>query len=328
VISPVAPRLSRRRPVAVVLLGLAALVAALLAPGAATSAQAATPGGTAFLRPAHLVPELGAMDIRLVPFTAEGGDGSDAAPLLETTAAYGAVGDYVPLPAGRYAVGVRPAGSDPASEPLLQLTFELGAGEAYTVAGLGTKDSPRLELLTDELATPSAGTAEVRVLAASRRAPVVQVGTDDGTELGRAGIGTATGYTPVQAGDLDLAVEPESGPPAQATATVAAGSLYTLLVLDAAEGDGLEVRAVLDAAGTSATPEGGAATGFGGLAGTGGPADAARVAVVLVTGAGLLALLGLLLTRSTGPRSALPVGAGRGTMHRTAGRGRRAPGRP
>ena len=155
-----------------VVTALLALLAALvvLAPTAsATTDDGAEP---AWLRPAHLVPDLGAMDIRLSPFAGEGSDvPADEKPLLETTAAYGAVGQYGALPPGSYAVSVRPAGTPVSEPPVLSLTFELEAGKAYTVAGLGTKAEPRLERLVDDLTPPADGSANVRLLPASLAAP-------------------------------------------------------------------------------------------------------------------------------------------------------------
>ena len=87
-----------------------------------------------------------------------------------------------------------------------------------------------------------------------------------------------------------------AGKDANSSATLAAGSVHTLVVLDGA--GGLEVANLEDAAGSGQLPAGGAAIGFGGTAphGPGSP-----VPWLVVIGAGsLLALAdGLRLRRSS-----------------------------
>ncbi|WP_336922199.1 DUF4397 domain-containing protein [Aquipuribacter sp. SD81] len=273
---------------------VAGALAAVLAPGATASAGGSAP---AYLRPAHLVPELGTMDIRLTPFSAEGGDGSNTAPLLQTSASYGGVGDYVPLDPGRYAVGLRPAGTDPSEPPLLQLTFSLAPGQAYTVAGLGSASDPRLELLEDRLDTPAAGSADVRVLAASARAPEVTVAVA-GEQVGTASLGTASGYSGAPAGTSPVEVTGPAGTAADDEVDLQAGGVYTLLVLDDTDSDdGVEVRPVLDAAGPQTVPQGAAATGFGGLAAPEPGSRAVTTLAALVAGAAALVLVVLGVTR-------------------------------
>lgn len=254
------PRPSRRAPRLLAALAAAALA---LVTVPVTTSTASTGLEPAYLRPAHLVPDLGAMDVRLAPFADEGGDvAAEDRPLLETTAAYGAVGEYGAMPPGRYAVTLRPAGT-PVTEPaLLSLTVDLAAGQAYTAAGLGTKADPRLELLEDDLTPPGDGRATVRLLAASLEAPTVDVRAVDGPVLGTdVELGQTSGYTDAPAGawTIEASGDAASG---STDLTLDSGSVYTLLVLD---GDSaLQVKPVVDAVGANATPTGGAATGFGG----------------------------------------------------------------
>ncbi|MGJ7441793.1 DUF4397 domain-containing protein [Aquipuribacter sp. MA13-6] len=275
-------RPSRRPRRALVVLAAAAL-ALVTVPGAAANATAT--GDPAYLRPAHLVPELGAMDVRLAPFADEGeGVAAEDRPLLETTAAYGAVGEYGAMTPGRYAVTLRPAGTPVSEPPLLSLTVDLEAGQAYTAAGLGTKDDPRLELLDDDLTPPGDGQSRVRLLAASAAAPVVDVEAVDGPVLGTdVALGTPTGYESAPVGPWTVQA---TGDGASGTTDLVldSGSVYTLLVLDG-EGDELVVRPVVDAVGAGTTPQGGAATGFGG-----GVPDDARTPLWI--GAGVLLVLG------------------------------------
>ena len=207
-------------------------------------------------------------------------------PLLETTAAYGAVGQYGALPPGSYAVSVRPAGTPVSEPPVLSLTVELEAGQAYTVAGLGTKAEPRLERLVDDLTPPADGSANVRLLPASLAAPTVDVQAEGGPVLARgAALGQPTGYTAAPAGTWTVRA---SGGSASGTTALelAPGSVYTLLVLDSEDGS-LVVEPVVDAVGIGTPPVGGAATGLGGLADDGAalPAPAAwSLAVLLARG--------------------------------------------
>lgn len=253
-------RAVRRRAAALAVATLTALAAVGLtaAPASATSASE-----TAYLRPAHLIPELGAMDIRLSPFSGEGGDTApEEQPVLETTAAYGSVGAYGDFPAGSYAVSVRPAGTPVSEPPLLSLTLDIEAGEAYTVAGLGTKDDPRLQVLEDDLTPPGDGSANVRVVAASLAAPTVDVEAVSGAILGTdIALGTATDYTNVPAGPWTLRAQGEDVE-GSTELVLDSGTVYTLLVLDdTAQEDALRVVPVVDAVGTGATPAGGAETG-------------------------------------------------------------------
>ena len=318
----VTPRRStagRRRPsrVARLALGLllgalpAVLVVAVPTASASSSANAAVNavGGSepAWLRPAHLVPGLGAMDIRLSPFSDEGGDTPQAdKPLLETTAAYGAVGAYSAMPAGSYAVSVRPAGT-PVSEPaLLSLTVDLEAGQAYTVAGLGTKTEPRLERLVDDLTPPDAGSANVRLLPASAVAPVIDVRAEGGPVLARAaGLGRPTGYTAAPSGRWTV-IASGNGASGSTDLVLDGGSVYTLLVLDSADGS-LVVRPVVDAVGVATMPVGGADTGFGGLAGDAGP-SVVGPAVVLSAVAVLLLVVAARRPVPVRPRGRRAVG--------------------
>ncbi|MFC5379978.1 DUF4397 domain-containing protein [Aquipuribacter nitratireducens] len=275
---------SRPRALRAAALVVATAVAVVLLPVGAAGASTAT----AYLRAAHLVPDLGAMDVRLSPFSGEG-DPEALAPVLEITASYGAVGGYEALPPGRYAVALRPAGSDPSSDPVLSLTFDLTAGQAYTVAGLGSSDDPSLELLEDELTRPADGTARVRLLGASLEAPTAQVSAVDGPALGTARLGEATDYTQAPAGPWTLRAEGD-GASGESEVDLDAGDVYTLLVLDG--DDGLQLQAVLDAGGVGTVPVGAAATGLGGLAdGAGGPGPSAGVVLAALAAGALLVLL-------------------------------------
>jgi hypothetical protein len=126
----------------------------------------------------------------------------------------------------------------------------------------------------------------VRVVAAAASAPVLDVAVAGGGPLA-AGLpfGSAGDPAPVPAGPETLQVTGDGGP-LEVPVEFAAGSVYSVLVLDRV-GGGLTVRPVLDAAGAVVVPAGGVAAGAGGTAG-GSPL---RGLVVLAALAGLGALV-------------------------------------
>lgn len=162
------PSRRTRTPVLTMLAGvLAAVLLPLLAAPAQAAPDAPTQGAGAWVRAAHLVPGLGTMTIGLTPFAGEAeepapSDGASSAPqemgmrAIAPAAAYGAVTDYQQIPPGFYTVTVRPAG-DADGAPLISGTLEAKSGQAYTVAGLGTKDDPRVATLDDDLTPPDQG---------------------------------------------------------------------------------------------------------------------------------------------------------------------------
>jgi hypothetical protein len=229
---------------------LAVLLVVLLS---ARGAAAAVVPGDAWVRAAHLVPGLEAMQVSARPTA--GGD----AVVLAADAGYGDVAPYQRLAPGDYTVELRPAGAAPTSSPVLSSTLTAKAGAAYTLAGLGSLTSPRLATLQDDLTPPAAGTVNVRLLPAASTAAQVTV---------------ANGVAPATA-KVDLT----------------AGGVYTLAVVDGTGGLGVQV--VTDAAGAATMPVGGAQTGGGGTAGgldadsSRGPWSAALGVLVAGLGVGL-----------------------------------------
>jgi hypothetical protein len=278
-----------RRLVVVLAAVAAAILAGVSVPAVATArAPQAAPGeGPAYLRAAHLVPDLPAMDVTLSSFRGPSPEGPSE-PVLTITAGYGDVGEYAPLEPGFYAVALRPAGSPADEAPILSATFEARPGQAYTGAGVGTAADARLAFFEDDLSAPGDGRARIRVVNAARQADPVDVVAVDGPVVARgAGYASPTTYATVPAQSWQLRA---TGGSVAGTAStdLAPNAVYSLLVLEGADG-ALTVRAVLDAAGAERSPEGGAATGLGGLAGTAaGPGSlAAEWAVPGILGAAL-----------------------------------------
>jgi hypothetical protein len=260
-----------------------ALAGVLAAAGTVIALPAAAAGSdsdTAYVRAAHLVPDLPAMDVTLSRFAGDGPQGPSA-PLLTITAAYGDVGAYAPVQPGFYAVALRPAGAPADSAPVLTGTFRAEPGRSYTGAGVGTASNASLAFFQDDLSAPGEGKARIRVVNAARNADPVDVSAVGGPPVA-AGTAYAQSTTyatvPAQAWELRAQGGPLSG---TATTSLASNAVYTLLVLESGP-QALTVRPVLDASGAGQVPVGGAATGLGGsaLAADTGPAPATGSSVL------------------------------------------------
>lgn len=252
--APAHPR-TRRAAVGALLLALA------LGPVPAASA-AGSGADDAYIRVAHLVPGFGGVTMTA---TLTGFDGSTRELTLAPEATYGAITGYEALPAGSYAVAVRPLGAAASTAPVLTQTLQARAGDAYTIAGLGDSTAPRLSAIQDDLSAPSSGTARVRVLPAAEPGQTTEVSTASGTRVASgAEFSVPTGYVDVPAGSTTFTATTGQRS-SQETTTLAGGSVYTVLVL--ADGtSGLELRPVRDATGSGVVPAGGAAAGGGYLA--------------------------------------------------------------
>jgi hypothetical protein len=269
--------LARLVTASVLAFGLAALL------GFAGSAASAS-SGVGYLRLAHLSPNTPAVDVYLYSF------GDPSAMVVLDHVAYGDVSPYESVSTGEYTVAMRAAGAAPSSKPVLSTTIDVVSGHAYTVAGMGPLSGLRLQVINDSLAmTPNA--ALVRVIQASMHQTSVTV-TAGSTTLGSdLNFTTVTPYKAVKPGTVTVtaAGESEHG---SATFTLAADTIYTIVVLD--DSGHLGLTSLVDSAGSKVTPQGGAATGFGGTAARPGasllPWSAAAAAGVLAAAAGLIRL--------------------------------------
>lgn len=272
----------RRRVAALTALALGLL--ALVLPAGAVAGAAAS-ADSAYVRAAHLVPDLPAMDVTLSRFAGDSAEGPTD-PLLTITAGYGDVGEYAPIAPGFYAVALRPAGSPASSAPILTGTFRAEPGGVYTGAGVGTATEARLAFIEDDLSAPGDGKARIRVVNAARNADPVDVTAVSGPPVAAAaGYAQPTTYATVPAQSWQLRAQAQ-GAQGTATTDLASNAVYTLLVLEDGAG-ALSVRPVLDASGSGQVPVGGAATGLGGMATTsalpsGGTAVPLTVAALLI----------------------------------------------
>lgn len=265
------PRLTRR-----LLMLLAASALLLGIPAAATAFASSATTGTGWIRLAHLSPNTPAVDVYLYSF------GNSNAKIVLHHVAYGEASPYEIATAGDYSVAMRLAGASPSTSPVLSTGVTIAAGHAYTVAGMGPESGLRLQVLADDLTTPS-GRALVRVIQASLKDQTVKVTYGPTVLASSLAFATVTSYHTVTPGTVTVAVTAGAGD-ANTSVTVAAGTVHTLVVLDGA--NGLQIDNLTDAAGSGEPPAGGVHTGFGGTAAHG-PGSALPWLALIAVGLGL-----------------------------------------
>ena len=246
-------RVPHRRRLAGVTAALAVVaVTALIASPAAAA-------GDGYVRLAHLSPDTPAVDVYLK---------SESGAVKEQTfpgVAYGAMSEYLRLPVGTYSVAMRKAGAAASTKPVLTTQVTVENGAAYTVAGVGRYADLGLRVLQDDLDLPDPGESKVRIIQASVRAPVLDVAVDNGQTIADGvQFATTTDYRQVKPGRWTVKVQPSGGGRSSSLpCTLGAGSVYSLLVLDAEDG-GLKTELHIDAGRQGTMPQGGVATGDGG----------------------------------------------------------------
>jgi hypothetical protein len=256
-------------------------------PAAATAFASSATAGTGWIRLAHLSPNTPAVDVYLYSF------GNSNAMIVLHHVAYGTVSPYESVQAGDYSVAMRAAGASPTSQPVLSTSVTIAAGHAYTVAGMGPESGLRLQVLDDDLTTPS-GQALVRVIQASLKQQVVNVSLGSTALASGLKFASVSSYQAVSPGTRTVTVSAGSTN-ANSSVTLAAGTVHTLVVLDGASG--LEVVNLEDASGSGQPPLGGVSTGFGGTAGHG-PGSPVPWLVAIGAGCMLAAAGGLRLRRN------------------------------
>ena len=275
---------------------LAASALLLGIPAAATASASSATTGTGWIRLAHLSPNTPPVDVYLYSF------GNSNAQIVLHHVAYGTVSPYEAVTAGDYSVAMRAAGASASSQPVLSTSVTIKADHAYTVAGMGPKSGLRLQVMDDQLTTPS-GKGLVRVIQASLKQQTVKVTCGGQTIVPKATFASVSTYQAIPPGNWTMAAI-GSGTTAKEVVPVAAGTVHTLVVLDGSSG--LEMISLVDAAGAGQPPVGGVTTGFGGTAGHGPGSPAPWLALI---GAGMLVTLvaGLKLRRN-GQRRQLNTG--------------------
>jgi Domain of unknown function (DUF4397) len=245
---------------------LVAAVTALLggptvAAASAASAASAAGAGQGWVRCADLSPGT-PEDVYLYPF------GNPSHPTVLMHQGYGTVSKYMPVSAGQYTLAMRPSGASASSLPTVSTSFMVSAGSNYTVASIGSVSSRRLKVLDDQMAAAAGSKALVRVIQASVKQPQVTVSVGPNVLARELAFGSASSYQSVQPGSPTVTFSAQGGHAAMAV-KLTAGSVHTLVVLDGSSG--LRIDNLTDAAGSTDSPKGGAATGFGGTAPKPGP---------------------------------------------------------
>jgi hypothetical protein len=182
---------------------------------------------------------------------------------------YGQMTPYAALPPGRYTVTIRDPRRRGRGAPVLTGALTLRSEAAYTVTALGTTATARIRALQDDLTPAAPGRARVRVISAAD-VGAVDVAAAGGPVLVRnLGFARPTGYADVPARSWRLRVSATGTATSVTPVRLRRGTVYTLLVLRAADGaDVLRVRTLVDAVGSARTPTAGPDTGYGGAAGT------------------------------------------------------------
>src|SRR5579864_6630851 len=238
------------------LLLLAASALLLGIPAAATAFASSATTGTGWIRLAHLSPNTPAVDVYRYSF------GNSNAKIVLHHVAYGDASPYETVTAGDYSVAMRLAGASSASSPVLSTGVTIAAGHAYTVAGMGPESGLRLQVMNDDLSTPS-GQALVRVIQASLKQQVVKVAVGSTVLASSLKFAAVSPYQAVSPGAATVTLA-AGGTNTTSSVTCAAGTVHTFVVLDSASG--LEVVNLEDASGSGKPPLGGVRTGFGGTA--------------------------------------------------------------
>lgn len=215
---------------------------------------------TGYVRLAHLSPDTPAVDVYLS--AQSGGMAEKVFPGV----GYGIMSDYLRLPVGGYTVAMRAADAPKSEPPVLTTQVSVAAGKAYTVAGVGRYADLGLRVIADDLTLPEGGRAKVRVIQASVQVPLLEVRLPDGSPIAsNVAFASTTDYQLVPAGAWRLVIAPADGrSPTFAQASLGAGNVYSMLVLDGPKGLKTEVRT--DATATGGIPIGGVETGAGGTA--------------------------------------------------------------
>lgn len=284
-----------------VLRGLAILAAATLVSLTGLSAASADDGvdSGGWVRLAHLSPDTPSVNVALTSF-------ADSKSMLKLSdVRYGDVSAYQKVPAGRYVASMTPARGSAANTPAISQAVTVADGRAYTVAAVGDNANLRGTVLDDDLRTPAAGSAKVRLLQAAVSAPQATVTAVGGPVLAQdAAFGSATGYATIESGVWKLQIDPSAGSAAsaQAEVTAAPGSVNTIIVLDGPNGT-VTAKAIKDAAAAPKMPSKGKGveTGGGGSATTFVADQTSATSPALVGGltltVALLAGLGLVSAR-------------------------------
>ncbi len=234
-------------------IGIVAVVVAALAAPAVWPAPAHAATGT-YLRLAHLSPDTPAVDVLVTGF------GGTTYRLGGVS--YGDVSTYQRIEPDTYTVQMRPAGAPESTPAVVTGTLRAGEGRAYTAAGLGMQADLAVRVLDDDLSPPPAGQARVRVVQGAGDAGDIALRWNGAPMVDAVAFGSATDYVGVPAGSGSFDVLPARGAETTIPVDLAAGGVYSVIVVQ--DGGGLAAEVKVDAVGPGSVPAGGIDTGLGG----------------------------------------------------------------
>jgi Domain of unknown function (DUF4397) len=257
-------------------LGTALVTSAVPAYASGGAAKTTTDG---WVRLANLSPNAGTCDLYLYSF------GNSKALMVLRNVDYGRVSAYTSLPAGDYTVAMRASGTSATSPAVASTALMLMGSTQYTVAAMGTGTHEQFQTINDSSDVP-AGKSAIRILqAADTTAQSADVGQQQvGSDLK---FGDITHYQTVAPGTRLVSVTTNAGQ-ASADIQLSPNSTHTLVVLDGSRGP--QISELTDAAGTTALPSGGPATGFGGTAPR--PLSSPLPWLAMIASGGVAAVLG------------------------------------
>jgi hypothetical protein len=287
---------AKRTAGALAALFAAASLSVLAASPAFASMSTSAGSGSGWLRFGHFVASAPPVDVTV--------DGTT----IGTDIAFRDVTGYVPVHSGDNTVAIYSASAGTRSSSIATISADVPSGGAVTVAAFASTGATTsgtgsvaggiaIQVFTDDLSSPPAGDAKVRVIHTIPGAPVVDTdlvamsaGSSTPTvELSPVGYKQASAYEPVAAGTYEIVVKTTSGTVVTKGDDwqASSGSVASIVIVEAPSGPSLEI--LTDAAGTATAPNGSMQTGFGGTAPGRGLWDPAMLAVTAV----ILALIGL-----------------------------------
>lgn len=283
---------ARLGPVAgIVVLAVALFTIALQAPAGAVVADDPVTG---FVRVGHFAPSQQPVDVVV--------DGK----VVVRDLAYRSITAYIRVLAGNHEFALRDTGT--AENPILSIDAGVPASGAVTIGAVTTRTGLAAQVYDDKLQTPGAGDALVRFIHTAPAASAVNISVIGGRTLA-SGLGypEATGYQTVKAGTYDLQVT--SAKTRKVVLRIprwnaAPGSQSSVVIIQSSDGQ-LDVVPVSDAVGATTAPNGGVATGLGGLAlgPRPSPSSSPTAPAVALLLAGVAALiLGLVLSSAAAGR--------------------------
>src|SRR2546429_793680 len=184
------------------------------------SASAASPS---YVRVIHASPFVGTADVFV--------DGTK----LLSSFQFGAVTDYVTVPAGPHKVQIALVGKGIGASVISE-TLAVSPGVAYTVAGTGaTPSSLALRVFIDNnLLSP--GTAKLRVYQLSPDAGSVSMDNGGNSLLSEIGYQSASNYLAISAGSYTLGVDSSSNASLHVSATLKANTVTSIFAVGLVNG--------------------------------------------------------------------------------------------